>query len=494
MNNLFLNIKALTGSFITVLLLISCDADTSSLGMSLVPDGDNIKVDTITFSASTRSIVTEDSLLDRTTTCYLGRYTNPRNGSFLTADYITQLNCVENFEFPDSVYGINGFRFPEWVDDEMQGVKPYKADLRLYFSSFFGDPANSLKVEVYPLDKIIDGDTRYYADVNPADFYDETAKPLASVMISPVDYNRSDSLRQSDDYYNNITISLPDSVARIILEKYYEPNGKKNFADASSFIKNVWKGFYLRCVQGDGTVMAIDKTVLDVNFKYLAVSSSGNADSLLSVVAEFSGNNEVMQLNKFSDTGRDILLADSSCTYMKTPFGLLTEISLPVDEMKMEAGTIINSASIQFTRLNEDYFEYSPKAPKIIMLAKKSEMHDFFEKNAVIDNIVTYVTSYNSVYNSYSFSNIARLIEDCYDDREEWMKSNGYDESDVLGKQAYERAFPDWNKAVIVPVKTKKDSNGSVVGYTLDSSISCVKLVGGPKGSKLNVKVIKTVF
>lgn len=489
-----MNIKALAGSFIAVLFLISCDADTSSLGISLVPDEDIIKIDTVTFSATTKSILTEDSLLDRTTTCYLGRYTNPRNGSFLMADYITQLNCVDNFELPDSVYGIGGFRFPEWVDDEMQGVKPYKADLRLYYSSFFGDPKNALKVEVYPLDLVIDGNKRYYADLNPADFYDETAAPIVSVMISPVDYNRSDSIRQLKNYYKNITISLPDSFAKKMLEKYYEPNGKMNFANQSSFMKNVCKGFYIKCVQGDGTVMAIDKTVLDLNFKFLEVSSSGNADSLLSVVAEFSGNNEVMQLNKFSDTGRDALLADSASTYLKTPFGLLTEISLPVDEMKMEAGTVINSASIKFSRLNEDYVEYSPNAPKMIMLAKKSELHDFFEKNSVVDNEITYVTSLNSVFNTYSFSNISRLIEYCYSERAEWLKANGYDESDILGKQAYENAFPDWNKAVIVPIKSKKDSNSSIVGYTLDSSISCVKLIGGPKGDKISIKVIKTQF
>lgn len=494
MNNLFLNLKALTGSLITVLFLVSCDADTSYLGMSLVPDEDIIKIDTVTFSTSTRSIVTEDSLLDRTTTCYLGRYTNPKNGSFLTAEYITQLNCVDNFEFPDSVYGINGFKFPDWVDDELEGGKPYKADLRLYFTSFFGDPTNSLKVEVYPLDQIIDGDKRYYADVNLADFYDETAVPIASVMVSPIDYNQSDSLREIEDYYRYLMISLPDSIARIILEKYYEPNGKKNFTDASSFIKNVCKGFYFRCVQGDGTIMAIDKTILDVNFKYLAESSSGNADSLLSVVAEFSGNNEVMQINKFSDMGRDAMLTDSSCTYLKTPSGLLTEISLPVDEMKMEVSSVINSASIQFTKLNEDYYEYKPKTPNIILLARKSDLHDFFEKNSVIDNSVTYAASFNSVYNTYSFNNIAKLIEYCYADREKWMKDNGYDESDVLGKQAYERAFPDWNKAVIVPVKTKKDSNNSVVGYSLDSSISTVKLAGGLKGNKISIKVIKTTF
>lgn len=494
MNNLSLKIKALAGSFISVLLLMSCDADTSSLGSSLIPDEDFIKVDTITFRAGTRTILMEDSILDRTTTCYLGRYTNPQNSTFLNAEYITQLNCVDNFAFPDSVYGIGGFKFPEWVDETMEGVKPYKAELRLYFTSLFGDPASALKVEVYPLDEIIDGETRYYSDVNPADFYDETAAPIANMMISPIDYTESDSLRQSSNYYKNITISLPDSVARIILEKFYETDGKNNFANSASFIKNVCRGFYLRCVQGDGTVIAIDKTVLDVNFKYLEMSSSGKADSLLSVVAEFSGNNEVMQLNKFSDTGREAMLADSYWTYLKTPFGLLTEISLPVEEMKTEMGSIINSANIQFTRLNEEYYEYSPKVPNIIMLVKKSELRGFFEKNTIIDNVVTYASYFNSTYNTYSFGNISRLIEYCYAEREAWMEANGYNGSDAAGKLAYEMAFPDWNKAVIIPVKTKTDSNGAIVGYMLDSSISYAKLVGGPNGEKVSIKVIKTMF
>lgn len=484
-----MNIKTLVFGLISVLLLIACDSSTSTLGNSITPESDEVRVKADSCFAVSRSIQAPDSILLRTSVTCLGKYTDPMSGAILEADYLTQLNCVEDFELPDSVYGVADFDFPDWFDKDMQGEKPYYAELSLYFQKVFGDRNNSLKLEVYMLDQIIDPNRKYYANVNPADFYDETSEPIASVVVSPVDYAVSDSLLESDDYYHHISIGLPDDFAKDILEKYYSPNGKEYFADATAFMENICKGFFIKCTQGDGTLIYVDKSVLGVNFKYLEPGDS----VVSSVLAEFSGNIEVMQINSYRNYNQDDLLNDNSCTYIRTPFGILTEVDLPIDEMKRDGEIMLNSAALSFSKINMKQPYYPSGTPSMLILIRKSEMQKFFERNNIVDNITSYASSFNSKYNTYTFDNIAKLVELCYAEREDWIKANGYI-LDNNGFAAYANAFPDWNKVVLIPVSAKTDSNNSIVGFILDNSINQIKLLGGEQGDGIKIKTIYTSF
>lgn len=484
-----MNIKTLACTLLAVLFLISCDTDTSTLGGSVTPDSDDVRVKSDSCFAVSRSVQAPDSILLRTTVSCIGKYTDPLTGAVLEADFLTQLNCVEGFSLPDSVYGIGDFDFPDWFDKEMEGEKPYYAELNLYFQKVFGDSTNSLKLDVYQLDKIIDPEKRYYANVNPADFYDESSEPIASVMVSPIDYSVKDSLLQEEKYYHHISIGLPDSFAQELLEKYYSPNGKEYFSDALSFMENVCKGFYVKLAQGDGTLVYVDKSVLEVNFKYLEPGDS----VVSSVVAEFSGNNEVMQINSFKNGNQNVLLDDNTCTYIRTPFGVLTEVELPVDEMKKGGNVMLNSASLSFHKVNVEQPYYPAGTPSRLLLIRKDELQKFFDRNNNADKVSSYATTFSTKYNNYTFNNIAKLVELCYVEREDWLKSNGY-EADVAGFAAYESAFPNWNKVVLIPVKPKVDSNNSIVGYILDINVNQIKLLGGESGDRIKIKTIYTSF
>ena len=117
-----MNISKLAISFFSALLLFSsCDDNTSGLGSSLIPDGDEIKVTSDSCFATTKSILSPDSLLVKTVQYNLGRYTEPNSGATFQSAYLTQLNCLENYKFPDSVYGIG------W---NKKLVKKYKAAIK----------------------------------------------------------------------------------------------------------------------------------------------------------------------------------------------------------------------------------------------------------------------------------------------------------------------------------------------------------------------------
>ena len=240
-----MKLKTTVCCIITVLFLISCDDETSGLGGSLTPQNDIINVISDSCFASSYTIKASDSLIIMSTTCCLGRFTEEVSGSKLEAGYMTQIGCMENFSLADSIYGIGSHVFPQWFIDKVGSQKPYYANLRLYYTGFSGDPTNPVKIEVFPLDRMLDAETYYYPDTDPSLFCNTKAQPLASITASGYNMQDSDSLRDLSGYNPSITIPLPDSLARTILESYFDPEKKHYFADATSFMENLVKGSLL---------------------------------------------------------------------------------------------------------------------------------------------------------------------------------------------------------------------------------------------------------
>ena len=211
-------------------------------------------------------------------------------------------------------------------------------------------------------------------------------------------------------------------------------------------------------------------------------------------VTQFVGSEEVLQTNRFNTQQVQHLVDDTTCTYLKTPAGIFTEVTLPVAEM-MANGDSINSAKIIFTRYNNlSDTQYRFGTPQTLLMVRKSELGTFFEKNRLTDNISSYYTTYSSTFNRYEFNNIARLIIHCENERQEWIEENmgNYDNDVAKAAEAYESANPDWNKVVLVPVTTIKDSNSSIVNFRHDLSLNSTRLVGGR--DKIEIKVICSAF
>jgi hypothetical protein len=479
-----MNLKTTVCGLLAVLFLISCDADTSGLGGSLTPDGDVMTVVNDSCFATSRTIKATDSLIIMTTQCNLGRFTEPVSGSRIEAGYLTQLNCMENMPLADSVYGVSNFVFPQWFIDELGDQKPYYAQLTLYYTSYFGNPTNPIRIEVFPLNKMIDPETSYYPDVDPSLFCDIQAEPLASITVSSLNMQDSDSLRSLSGYYPSITIPLPDSIAKFILESYFNPATRHYFADSKSFMENVCKGFYIRCSQGDGTMLYINRSILGINFKQIAYNDDDEPE-LDSRIAEFQGNSEVMQLNSFKWTGLEGQLADNSCTWIRTPFGVLTEITLPVEQMR-DNDYVLNSAQLRLSTAVTPSSKYKPSVPSMLLLIRKEKMQEFFSKNNTADKTESFVAGYSSKYGTYTYENIAAMVEKMYGDREDWIAVNGGDYA------AYEQACPDWNKVVLIPVSAKIDSRSSAISYSLDITMHQVKLIGGD--TPIKIKTIRSKF
>ena len=315
-------------------LTYSCDDTTPGIGDTTIPDGDHIQAGGKIYDVTTRSILA-DSVYARTSTAYLGRYTDPQFGEF-TSDFIAQFNCTDDFEFPEAVQEITGLT------------------LFVQYTKFFGDSLNSMRMRIDTLDKVIpEGDLNtFYTNVNPDNYYNENAKPIAEKAYSAggTDAHLTDTL--SSRYYTQ-TIKLPTNLGKFMYEKYKED--KNNYKNADAFIKNVLKGIYVRCTHGDGTILYIDNLDLRMHFSRLIKSSSNKLDSLVNTFADFAATKEVIQANRFQNSERLKELVDKdNCTYIKTPAGIYTEATLPVDEIyEAHQNDTLNAATLSFTRFNE---------------------------------------------------------------------------------------------------------------------------------------------
>lgn len=450
-------------------LLFSCDDSTTGIGDSTIAAGDSIPAGAAIYNATTRSILA-DSVFARTSTAYLGKYTDPQYGEF-TADFIAQFNCGDDFQFPETLQEITGIT------------------LRLYYSTHFGDSLNAMRLQVDSLDTIIpEGElSTFYTSVDPKLYYNPSAQPLARKAFSAKGISAEDSTYTYSDSYGSSSsytsywqnIKLPTSLGQMMYDKYVEnPNNYKN---SEEFIKNVLKGFYVSCTHGDGTILYIDDMQLILNFKYMVESSSGQVDSLANGGTVFAATKEVIQANRFQNSDRlKELVEDPNCTYLKTPAGIFTEVTLPIDEIaENHLRDTLNAVSITFNRYNEkNESKYKMGVPSYLLMVRKSDMYTFFEKNKLYDNQTSFLAQYVSsgtTGNTYSFNNIAALITHCINE-----KKNG-------------KSNEDWNKVVLIPVKVEMDASSNIIGVKSNLDMESASLKGGEK-DQIKMQVLYTTF
>ena len=450
-------------------LIYSCDESTTGIGDTTIPAEDYIPAGAAIYDVHTRSILA-DSVYARTSTAYLGKYTDPHFGEF-SADFITQFNCTDNFEFPETIQEITGLQ------------------MRMFYDSYFGDATNAMRMQIDTLDKVIPEKelSTFYTSVDPTQYYNENSNPVARKAFAARGASASDTTIVNYDSYGNSTsysyywqdVKLPLTLGQHMFDKYKED--KNNYKNAEAFIKNVLKGFYVHCTHGDGTILYINDMQLHLNFKYLIESSSGKVDSLVNGSTIFAATKEVIQANHFQNSDRlKELVEEKDYTYLKTPAGIFTEVTLPIEEItEMHMRDTLNAASITFTRYNEkSESKYPMGIPQTLLMVRKANMHDFFEKNGTYDNLTSFIAEYagsSESANTYSFTNISSLITQCINE-----KKNGKNDA-------------DWNKVVLIPVKTETDSNGSVIGLKSNLDMESACLVGGEK-NPIKMQILYTTF
>lgn len=469
--------------------LYSCDDTTTGVG-EFVADADEITASAQTFEVTTKTLkytdLNHNGVFSRTSSAYLGKFTDPDFGTY-TTDFITQINCTEGFEFPETTQEI------------------VATTLELSYASFFGDSLAPMRVRVDILNQPIDDTgedlSLYYTSYDPTKFYDANGNALAEQDYAVRDNSWTDaaidSIKNTNGYYPPLIIDLDKkknfdigqnesgTFSQYLLKKYKE--NKENFKDAYSFIHNVLPGFYVHTTGGEGSILYIGDIWLRMKVKYLVERpSTGAVDSTVYTSIPFAATNEVYMSTRLenSEDRFDELTKETEHTYLKTPAGLCTAVKLPLQEMYEALGKdTLNSVSMSFTKYknvsnNSASSPYKMGTPQNLLLIRKNEVKDFFEQRKNYDSKTTFLGTYSSTTNSYSFSQVNRLISQIF--------------SDMRTKEEPAEGWDEYNTMVLIPVKTETDSQGNTIGLSHDLEVNSAKLMGGEDGEKIKMEVIYT--
>ncbi|MDR1783990.1 MAG: DUF4270 domain-containing protein [Dysgonamonadaceae bacterium] len=382
-------------------LIISCEDDYSKIGVSIQPDENRINIFDTTVTITTET-VKMDSVYAKTVNGFLGDYYDPAYGS-VKAGYVCQFYPSVGITYPDSV-----------IDGKIDSVI-----LQISYYTCFGDSLTPMEASVYKVNKPLV--KTYYTNSNPAEFCDMT-KPFAKYGYTARNLSVSDSLLQATSYLHWISIPLDKQFGQAYFEQY-KNGGLRTVEDFLQFCP----GFYITSSYGTGSLIAVDGTEIRVFYRRESVSRNydDTADStiIISSYASFPVTKEVIQLNTFENKFDSFLLQpDPAKTYIKSPAGIITKITIPTKEIYKGIGKKkFSSVNLSLKALPPDSWEYSfgfPGGGAIssshyakLLLIEPDSVKNFFEKQQVANNTTSYSTTFSSSTYTYDFANIANVVQ-----------------------------------------------------------------------------------
>lgn len=464
-------------AIMSCITIASCDDTTDSIGNSLTDNMDMLKVTTDTFNVATRSIVA-DSVLSRSTTGYLGKIRDIETGNYITGDFMAQFSTLENYKLPekDSIVSLQ--------DGE---VIADSCSIRLFYTDYYGDSLATMNITAYEMNEPMKEGVKYYSNFDPiAEGLIRNDGMKVNKTYTLTDLSISDEDRADESSYTpNIKINLNkpytdkngvtyNNYGTYIMRMYYEDPGR--FKNSYNFIHEVCPGFYFKTNDGIGSMAYITVSQLNIYFRYLN-------DSTYVGTTSFSATEEVLQTTNISNDKQNIadLANDNTCTYLKTPAGIFTEITLPVDEItENHSNDTINTAKISLTRINNNtHDEYSLSAPSTLLMIPKDSLYTFFENGDNVDYKKSFIATYSSSTNQYTFNNISGMITYMADIKKKGLAEN----SNWLNEH------PDWNRVVVIPVSVTTNSSSQIVKIVHDMSLTSTKLVGGSENPYEPIKI-----
>ncbi|MCF2708380.1 DUF4270 domain-containing protein [Bacteroides pyogenes] len=514
-----------------------CDDNTGSLGLGMFPGIDqNIKGKLSTFNVITESVAT-GKMYAKTNVGYVGKFTDKDFGTY-KAGFLAELNCPEGMTFPEvyTEYDANGKPAAEsgqnavkatgkmigTAAEDIDLIKDeqgraigniHAVEIYLWYKSYFGDSLTACRLSVYELNKKLDKDKSYYTDIKPENYYREEDL-LGTKAYTALDLSVKDSQRKQSNYIPSVHISFTKDIARKvggeILKKSRAYGNKLN----NKTFNEAFKGIYVNSDYGDGTVLYVDQSQMNVVYKCYATDSisglklkkKNGQDSTYYAYRIFASTREVIQANQLSNDEGAIeqRIKETDCTYLKSPAGILTQAKLPIAEIEKQLkNDTLNAVKMTFANYNQSGNKKNGMSiPSNVLLIRKQFKDSFFEKNELNDGISSFLTSHSAASNQYTFNNITKLVKACIAEKEAARAKEGtaWDETKWLENNA------DWDKVLLIPVLITYDSSSSgynnapkVISIQHDLKPGYVRLKGGKLGEtnvahRLKLEVISTDF
>jgi hypothetical protein len=396
-------------SLLTAFMYLSCEDSTiSEIGISIMPDEDRINVYEDTISVTLKTVKT-DSIYAKTINGALGEYYDPTFGT-LNAGFACQFYPSIGF---DSLNNL--------VDGKIDSVF-----LDIYYS-YRGDSLTPMELTVYPVNKSLE--KNYYTSVNPEQFAD---------MKHPVTrftYTAQNSNFPDYSLYGRLSISMPVEWGQKYVDAIRDDSTLNK--DKDKFI-TMFPGLYLKSTFGSGCILFVDNTSLDAYTQVViqyrtkeAGQSYTGGDSIRKRYAYWAVTKEVVQLNSYKNTNMDYLFGNDSATYIKSPTGVFTELTIPIPEIIQKIGRRqFNSVKLSLSAYPRNDWDYSLTFPGLggyqqvtsgvatnLLLLPPDSTKNFFEQQRVANSVTSYTTIFSSTNYTYDFNNISNLIRYAIDNK-----------------------------------------------------------------------------
>ncbi len=537
-----------------------CDDNTAGLGLEMFPGSDqNINGKLSTFDVTTES-VHAGKIYAMSNVGYVGKFTDETFGTY-QAGFLAQLNCPQGMIFPEAFSGTTASGKGKMMtnfDNVADGVsgnytiikdkngKPIgncQINIYLWYDSYFGDSLTACRLSMYVLDKKkgnkywSEDPDAHYTNIDPTEYYDSTTSLLGSKSYTAVDLSISDSIRNLSTYTPYIRITLDQTKTQDLGLKLLE-GGRTE--DLYKKFQSIFPGVYVKSDYGDGTILYASSIQMDVAFLEHARDSitggllhtSTGKDSVIYTGRSFTSTREIIQANRLENDTEKIqeCINDPKCTYLKSPAGIFTQLTLPVSQIAEKLqGDTLNAVKLGIPIYNETSDKkFGMSTPKNVLLIRKKYKDSFFKKNKLSDGITSSLFSPTTTgFTQYTFNNITQMINDCLKDgeREKAEKrlpmtlkiTNSLGEEKELRVNTIEEweKYSDWNKFILIPVLVTTDSSSSnnyygssnnVISIQHDLKPGYARLKGGTNATnaslskeeqdkyKLKLEVVSTNF
>ena len=474
--------------------LCACDEGTDNVGMSLISSNDEISVTTQEFNVLTTSYL-PDSVYTYNNELYLGCVTDPETHTTVSSSFMVQFNMMEETHLPSKQFILSRDENGEVISDS--------CIIYLFFdkSKTTGDTLAAMKLRISELSKPVP-DGIHYSSFDPRkEGYIRNDGISQSQMFTYTDLTRSDSVRNSSYYDPHIAIRLNGpytdkngvtykNYGTYILRNYY--SHPEYFKNSYTFIHQLCPGFYFETTDGQGLMSYFKSAQLSVWFDY----QDEELDNVTyNTYLATSSTNEVLQTITVKNDMAALkqMAEDGSYTYLKSPSGIFTEVTFPIDEIKSShKNDSLLSVSVTFQRENniEPLTKYTFSAPSKVLLIQKDSLNSFFEKSMNYNNKYAFYTTLSK--NAYSFSSssdINNLIVKMYNDRRDGLKND----------PAWVEHHPNWNKALLVPVgiltsSTSTSTNATPTGIVHEMGLTTTRLKRGTTADPIKLRVVYAKF
>ena len=469
----------LVSAILMGMTLTSCDETTEMIGGSLIDNVDKLVVDADTFNVSSKSILAKD-IIARSAQGYLGSMRDKESDLTVTANFMTQFHVLSNYEIPEEDKITSRDANNQIIADS--------CEIKLYYSKFYGDSLSQMKLTTYELSKPIEEGNIYYADFDPKTkgyVRSDGIKVKQTYTLS--DQTTPDSIRLSKNFSPAITINLNRSYTdkegksynnygTYLMRKYFE--NTKSFRNPYLFLHDICPGFYFEITNGIGAIAKINAAQINIFFIYK------NGETSKSVNTNLISTEEVLQMTNFdvSTTRLQQLASESDHTYLKTPVGLFTELTLPIDNIKAKhENQDVNSAKIELKCMNRlENSNYKLDVPQNVIMLPADSLTAFFSNKHIADNKTSFLATYNSKTNSYTFNNIAGIV------------------NLFIQQKASQAMSEKWGKVVVVPVELEtakiKDDKVVITKISHYMGLTGVKLLGNDNINSIKISVIYNKF